>query len=100
MFVRLDYVASVIINSNHAFDSAVVLGTWFLYFDNSPLGVLRKAARDSDPQKKWVWVNGVDGNLLFLFLHLTQTTNSISVVAMDMQPYLKGIVVSNIDAGQ
>ena len=80
-------------------DSVVVLGTGFLYFDNSPLGVLPKDKRDSDPRLKWVWVNAPDGNLLFLFLHLTQTTSSSSTVYMEMVPYLTGHVLSNIGAG-
>jgi len=80
-------------------DSVVVLGTGFLNFDNSPLGILPKDKRDSDPRLKWVWVNAPDSNLLFLFLHLTQTTSSSSTVYMEMIPYLTGHVLSNIGVG-
>ncbi len=72
-------------------DVVVVLGNGFLYFDNSPLGVLTQDKRDADQAIKWIWVNQADGNLLFLFLHLTQTTSSLSITDMDSLPYLKNV---------
>jgi hypothetical protein len=73
-------------------DVVVVLGKGFLYFDNSPLGVLTQDKRDANPELKWIWVNQADGNLLFLFLHLTQTTSSLSAMDMNVVPYLKNVV--------
>lgn len=74
-------------------DVIVVLWKGFLYFDNSPLGVLPAEERAANPNIKWVWVTQAEGNLLFLFLHLTQTTSSRSISTMEALPYLGNVVV-------
>jgi hypothetical protein len=80
-------------------DVIILLGKGFIYFDNSPLGVLPAAERAQHPNLKWVWVNQTDGNLLFLFLHLTQAISGRSIAMMDAMPYLSNVQVMQVAWG-
>lgn len=83
---------------NPSVDLVVVLGKGILYCDTSPVGALPDEARNQH-HPRWVWVQQQDGNLFYLFIHLTTVTSGTAIGVLDTHPYLRNIVIQNIGCG-
>jgi len=80
-------------------DAVFVLGQGFLYFDNTPIGFLNDIARQQNPDIKWIFADAVHGNILLLFIFLTQAVSGVSGSWLNPLPYLSNFNVSNIQVG-
>lgn len=69
-------------------DAVIILGKGFIYFDNVPLGFINQQTREQFPHNHWVVKNSQDGNLLLLFLFLTQAISGVSGSWLNPLPYL------------
>lgn len=81
-------------------DGIFVLGKGFLYFDNTPLGFGTDETRQKNPDVKWLFSDTANGNLLLLFLFLTQAVSGVSGSWLNPSPYLKSFNVPNIGGGK
>jgi hypothetical protein len=68
-----------------------VLGKGFVHFDNSPLGFVPPELRLAHPDRCWVLADSPGGNLLLLFLLLTQAASGLAAASIDPIPYLSGL---------
>jgi hypothetical protein len=81
-------------------DGVFVLGKGFLYFDNTPLGFGNDEWRKKNPDMKWIFSDAPNGNLLLLFLFLTQAVSGVSGSWLNPGPYLKTFNVPNLRGGK
>jgi hypothetical protein len=82
-----------------ALDGIFILGKGFMYFDNTPLGLLPDQARQDNPRIKWVFCNSEEGNLLLFFMILSQIVSGTSATVLDPVPYLSGASYQNVAWG-
>lgn len=80
-------------------DGVFLLGKGFLYFDNFPLGFCTDDERKQHPDLKWIFADGSNGNLLLLFMFLTQAISGISASWLNPTPYLKSFQVHGLQFG-
>lgn len=71
-----------------AIDGVFVLGKGFVHLDNSPIGFVPQELRGAHPKRHWVVGDSPDGNLLVLFLLLTQAASGLAAASLDPIPYL------------
>jgi hypothetical protein len=77
-------------------DAVFVLGRGFIQFDNSPLSFISDELRQSLPDLHWAVADTPNGNLLLLFLLLTQAVSGVSGSWLDPGPYVYNFNVSNL----
>lgn len=77
-------------------DAIFILGRGFVYFDNSPIGFLPDHVRKAFPQTRWIFSQTPSGNILFLFLMLTQAVSGHSAAILDPGPYLQNFNIPRI----
>lgn len=80
-------------------DAVIVLGKGFLYFDNAPIGFLNDEMRIQHPDIKWIFADSPNGNLLLLFIFLTQAVSGVSASWLNPIPYLSSWGVENPQFG-
>jgi len=78
-----------------ALDGIFVLGKGFIYFDNTPIGLVNEEMRKSNPNYRWLIVDKPAGSLLFLFLLLTAAISGFTPFQLDMSSYLSTFSVRN-----
>lgn len=69
-------------------DGVFVLGKGFLYFANVPYGHTHEEHHRAQPELRWVYADGLDGNLLLLFLFLQTATSNVEGKWLNPVPYL------------
>lgn len=80
---------------NEGIDGIFCLGKYSIVFDNSPMSFVTDDFRKIYPQsKRWVIEEG-NGNLMILFLLLTQAGANLTAQFPEMGPYLKGVQIQN-----
>lgn len=84
---------------NPSIDGIFVLGKGFIYFNNSLVTLLRDEHVEDNPDQKWVLVEQETGNLLPLFLFLTNTISGFSKTDFSSYKYLKHLRFDNIELG-
>lgn len=77
-------------------DAVFILGKGFIYFDNVPFGFITDEERTRHPQRKWVLGNMSDGNLLLLFIFLTQAVSGVTGSWLNPLPYLANFSISGV----
>ena len=76
-------------------DGVFLLGKGFIYFDNIPDGFTSADIRAENPDMHWVIGDSPSGNLLLLFIFLTQAVSGISGSWIDPIPYLPPFELQN-----
>lgn len=76
-------------------DAVFVLGKGFVHFDNTPMGFINDEIRSQFPNKKWLIADSSNGNLLLLFIFLTQAVSGVSASWLDPIPYLSSFSIPN-----
>jgi hypothetical protein len=77
-------------------DAVFLLGRGFLHFDNSPIGFVTDSMREANPDLHWVFADTPNGNLLLLFLLLTQAVSGLSGSWLNPIPYVANFSVANL----
>lgn len=77
-------------------DGVFLLGKGFIYFDNVPSGFSNQDVWAQFPDTQWVIGSSVDGNLLLLFLFLTQAASGVEGAWLNPVPYLSTFEVQNL----
>jgi hypothetical protein len=77
-------------------DGVFLLGRGFIQFDNSPLGFIRDDLRQAHPDLHWAVADTPNGNLLLLFLLLTQAVSGVSGSWLNPGPYVANFNVANL----
>ena len=72
-------------------EGVFVLGKGSIIFDNSTISVVDDSFRVANPSYRYNVFDTNDGNILMLFLLLTQATCNIAGQWADVFPYLKGV---------
>lgn len=75
-------------------DAVFVLGKGFVNYDNAPVGFINDQIRAQNPDIKWFIADSPDGNLLMLFLFMTQAVSGVSGSWLNPLPYLSGFAIS------
>jgi hypothetical protein len=73
---------------SESLEGVICLGRGSILFDNVPISPIPDKLRAADPTAKWVTISGQDGNLLWLFLHLTAATAGLYAAWANLTPYL------------
>ncbi|TYQ23410.1 hypothetical protein PseudUWO311_22840 [Pseudanabaena sp. UWO311] len=81
--------------SSPSIDGVFLLGKGFIYFDNIPDDFINTDIRAENPDMHWVIRNSPSGNLLLLFMFLTQAVSGISGSWIDPMPYLHPFDLKN-----
>lgn len=76
-------------------DAAFVLGRGFIQFDNSPMSFIKDQDRQAHPDLHWSICDTADGNLLLLFMLLTQAVGGVSGSWLNPFPYVANFSVPN-----
>lgn len=79
-------------------DGVFLLGHGFVQFDNSPLGFITDEMRQANPNLHWAVADTPNGNLLLLFLLLSQAVSGVSASWLNAEPYVADFYVTNISA--
>lgn len=79
--------------SSPSLDGVFILGKGFINFDNVPVGFITDQIRAQNPDIKWFIVDSPDGNLLMLFLFLTQAVSGVSGSWLNPLPYLSSFAI-------
>lgn len=69
-------------------DACICLGLGSIIFDNSPISLVEDAQRIAQPLAKRLIIEEADGNLLWLFLLLTEAAFNVSAQWPNMAAYL------------
>ncbi len=69
-------------------DAVFLLGRGYLHFDNIALSIIKDEQRMANPNFRWVVCDKSDGNLLFLFLLLTEAIGGVEGARLDPRPYV------------
>lgn len=69
-------------------DAVFVLGKGFMHFENTPISFITNEALAKNPEIKWSFADASDGNLLFLFIMITNAVTGVSLGCFDLVPYL------------
>jgi hypothetical protein len=77
-------------------DGVFLLGKGFIYFDNVPFGFSNEDVWTQFPDTQWVIGSSLDGNLLLLFLFLTQAASGVEGAWLNPVPYLSTFKVQNL----
>jgi hypothetical protein len=72
-------------------EGVFVLGKGFVLHDTGPVSLLDDAIIATNPALRYQIVNGPDGNLLMLFLLLTQTVSNLVAQWPDLIPYVANV---------
>jgi len=96
MLPNIDQRLSVICPS---IDAIFILGKGFLYFDNMPIGFMNDDLRKKYPDAKWIYIDTPNGNILLLFMFLTQAASGVSGSWWDPIPYLSSFQIANPHLG-
>jgi hypothetical protein len=67
------------------------LGLGTIFFDNSPVSFMTDEFRSANPDAKRMVISAPQGNLLFLFLLLTEAGANLSWLWPNLSPYLQDI---------
>src|SRR5262245_40410387 len=79
-------------------DGVFLLGRGFIQFDNSPLGLVRDELRHAHPDLHWAIADTPNGNLVLLFLLLTQGVSGVSGSWLNPGPYVANFNVATLRA--
>lgn len=79
-------------------DAVFLLGRGFLHFDNSPMSFIKDDIRQAHPDLHWAAADTPNGNLLLLFLLLTQAVSGLSGSWLNPLPYVANFNVANLSA--
>jgi len=74
---------------SESIEGVFVLGRGSVVFDNAPISLTDDAITAANPAAKYVTMSGADGNLLWLFLLLTQAGSNLIGQWPDLVPYLQ-----------
>lgn len=77
-------------------DAVFVLGKGFIQFDNFPIGFISDQVRRENPLGKWSVGNTQTGNVLLLFVNLTQAIGGVSGSWLNPLPYVENFEIPNI----
>ncbi|MEG3848343.1 hypothetical protein QT971_13070 [Microcoleus sp. herbarium19] len=77
-------------------DGVFLLGKGFIYFDNVPFGFFNEDVRTKFPDTQWVIGSSLDGNLLLLFVFLTQAASGVEGAWLNPVPYLSTFTVQDL----
>lgn len=72
-------------------DGIFVLGKGFMTYDNCPVSLLTDATRGAAPNTRWTVSNSQDGNLLMLFLILTNAISGLAATSFNAVPYVQHV---------
>jgi hypothetical protein len=70
-------------------DGVFVLGKGFLTYDNSAVSLVTDDLRAENPHVRWVVCDSPEGNLLMLFLLLTNAVSGVAAAPFDAIPYVQ-----------
>lgn len=84
---------------NYSIDGIFVLGKGFIYFDNQPISVIPDRYYKSRPEMQWILCNQNTGNLLNLFLFLSNCISVSLNAPIDFTKYLKHYRIPNLEYG-
>ena len=76
-------------------DGIFLLGRGFTQFDNSPMGFITEEVRRANPDLHWAVADTPNGNLLFLFLLLSQAVSGLSGSWLNAGRYVANFKVPN-----
>lgn len=76
-------------------DGVFLLGQGFITFDNSPVGFVTDELRQQLPDLHWAVADTPNGNLLLLFLLLTQAVSGLSGSWLNPMPYVKNFNIAD-----
>jgi hypothetical protein len=74
---------------SESLEGILVLGKGSIIFDNAPLSLATSQARTANPSSKYQVIPGQNGNLLWLFLLLTQAASNLNAEWGNLIPYLQ-----------
>jgi len=74
---------------SESLEGIFVLGKGSIIFDNAPLSLANSQLRTANPSGKYQLIAGQEGNLLWLFLLITQAASNISGQWGNLVPYLQ-----------
>lgn len=74
---------------SESLEGILVLGKGSIIFDNAPLSIANSQARAANPSAKYQVLPGPDGNLMWLFLLLTQAVSNLNAEWGNLVPYLQ-----------
>jgi hypothetical protein len=72
-------------------DGVFVLGRGSVIFDNSPLSFITDADRQKNPNGKYQILTEKHGNIMLIFMLITQAVSGVSLQIPDLFPYLSGV---------
>ncbi len=75
--------------SSPGIDGVFILGKGFIHFDNFVISHVNPKDRQDNPSMKWIFTELEVGNLLLLFLNLSQIICSYPQKAIQLIPYMK-----------
>lgn len=76
---------------SESLEGVFCLGVGSLVFDNSPIGLIRDDIRAAHPDVKYTEFSQPVGNLLWLFLMITQAVSGVSAEWANLVPYLSRV---------
>jgi hypothetical protein len=77
--------------SSESVESIICLGLGSINFDNAPMSLLNDQIRANQPDSKRQVIQSADGNLLWLFLLLTQAASNTTAQWPDLATYLQRV---------
>ena len=81
-------------------DAVFLLGKGFIQFDNSPFGFISNELRQAHPDLHWAIADTPNGNLLLLFMLLTQAVSGVSGSWLNPMPYVANFNVANFSTAE
>ncbi len=76
-------------------DAVFVLEKGSIHFDNIPITLIDDEVRSQHPDCKWVIRDSPNGNLLLLFLFLTQAVSGVSASWLNPEPYISSFLLDD-----
>ena len=77
-------------------DAVFLLGRGFIQFDNSPFGFITNELRQARPNLHWAIADTPNGNLLLLFMLLSQAISGVSGSWLNAGPYVTNFNIANV----
>lgn len=74
---------------SESLEAIVLLGKGTIVFDNAPVSLVTDQVRALQPDSRYQVIPGADGNLLWLFLLLTQAASNVTAQWSSLVPYLQ-----------
>jgi hypothetical protein len=72
-------------------DGVFILGRGSIIFDNSPLSFITDADRQTNPKGKYQIISETSGNIMLIFMLITQDVSGVSLQTPDLFPYLSSV---------